>query len=189
MFGLYRLNSQRLYLKFGLYRLNSQRFYLKFGLYRLNSQRLYLKFGLYRLNSQRLYLKFGLYRILIYWGFPSGLYRILIYWGFPSINCLLFHHLFSFQNQDWKSMFGSNDSGSTTDSPKSKSLAKVDLQEKKSSSTTSLASQGSSNSGSFVTMSQGQISIPDGTLTRGTIGSVTQDINKPMSSKFVSLTL
>jgi hypothetical protein len=87
-----------------------------------------------------------------------------------SINCLLFHHLFSFQNQDWKSMFGSNDSGSTTDSPKSKSLAKVDLQEKKSSSTTSLASQGSSNSGSFVTMSQGQISIPDGTLTRGTIG-------------------
>lgn len=90
----------------------------------------------------------------------------------------------STMNPEWKSMFGSSDSGSTTDSPKSKSLPRVDMQDKKSTSTTSLASQGSSNSGSFVTMSQGQISIPEGTLNRGTIGSITQDMNKALSTRY-----
>ncbi|VDH98516.1 phosphoinositide-3-kinase, regulatory subunit 4 [Mytilus galloprovincialis] len=91
----------------------------------------------------------------------------------------------SSMNPEWKSMFGSSDSSSATDSPKSKSIVKAELQEKKiSSSTTSLTSQGSSNSGSFVTMSQGQISIPEGTLARGTIGAITQDMNKIMATRY-----
>lgn len=80
-------------------------------------------------------------------------------------------------------MFGSSDSGSASETTtKSKPPTKTDISEKKSNSTTSLSSQGSS--GSFVTMSQG--TVPESSVTRGTIGSVSQDMNKIMNSKCTS---
>ncbi|KAK3104962.1 hypothetical protein FSP39_014143 [Pinctada imbricata] len=69
------------------------------------------------------------------------------------------NHSFSYQNAEWKSMFGSTESepSSTSDS-KSKPLQRSDTIEKKSNTEKPMSSSNSSSStGSFVTMTAGQI--------------------------------
>ena len=76
-----------------------------------------------------------------------------------------------FQNSEWKSMFGSNESDSSTTSmsSKAKTLQKTAESLEKKLNTSQIASQtsSSSSSGSFVTMSQSQVS------SEGSIRSLT----------------
>lgn len=85
----------------------------------------------------------------------------------------------SAMNPEWNSMFGSSDSGSASEYTKSKPPTKTDLSEKKSTSTTSISSQGSV--GSFVTMPQGTVQESSGSRT---IGSLNQEMNKIMNTKY-----
>ncbi|XP_069112623.1 phosphoinositide 3-kinase regulatory subunit 4-like isoform X1 [Argopecten irradians] len=66
-------------------------------------------------------------------------------------------------NAEWKSMFGSNDSAASLgSSPKLKSSVKSETPDKRSVLTASTVSQSSSSSsGSFVTMSPGQVTLSD----------------------------
>ena len=77
----------------------------------------------------------------------------------------------NFQNSEWKSMFGSNESDSSTASmsSKAKTLQKTAESLEKKLNTSQIFSQtsSSSSSGSFVTMSQSQVS------SEGSIRSLT----------------
>lgn len=74
------------------------------------------------------------------------------------------------QNSEWKSMFGSNESDSSNASlsPKARTLQKTAESLEKKLNTSQTMSQTSSSSGSFVTMSQSQVS------SEGSIRSVTE---------------
>lgn len=76
----------------------------------------------------------------------------------------------NFQNSEWKSMFGSNESDSSNASlsPKARTLQKTAESLEKKLNTSQTMSQTSSSSGSFVTMSQSQVS------SEGSIRSVTE---------------
>lgn len=78
------------------------------------------------------------------------------------------------KNEEWTTMFGSNESSTTSSSPKTKSnINKSSDSLDRKSGISGLSSQGSSSSGSFVTMSQGQISISD-----SAVKSVTSQIQE-----------
>lgn len=90
----------------------------------------------------------------------------------------------NFQNSEWKSMFGSNESDSSNASlsPKARTLQKTAESLEKKLNTSQTVSQTSSSSGSFVTMSQSQVS------SEGSIRSVTEkgsDKNPISESAFV----
>lgn len=89
----------------------------------------------------------------------------------------------NFQNSEWKSMFGSNESDSSNASlsPKARTLQKTAESLEKKLNTSQTVSQ-TSSSGSFVTMSQSQVS------SEGSIRSVTEkglDKNPISESAFV----
>lgn len=90
----------------------------------------------------------------------------------------------NFQNSEWKSMFGSNESDSSNASlsPKARTLQKTAESLEKKLNTSQTVSQTSSSSGSFVTMTQSQVS------SEGSIRSVTEkgsDKNPISESAFV----
>ena len=93
-----------------------------------------------------------------------------------------------FQNSEWKSMFGSNESDSSTTSmsSKAKTLQKTAESLEKKLNTSQIASQtSSSSSGSFVTMSQSQVSSEGSIRSLTDKGSDKNPISKATSGKYL----